>query len=150
LGAPSLIISIINKIVEIKIAKINFLKKKKIIAVTTPQIIIGLKNIKEKIPIVVANPLPPRNLKNKGKLCPKIAKKPETRVIKLSRPNTWEAKNTANHPFKKSNINAVNPAVLETEEKTLAAPTFPVPTLLISIPLVIFAMRKLKGIEPNR
>lgn len=85
-------------------------------------------------PSDVATPLPPLNLKNTVKMCPKIAVIPTIRTNSAGKSN-FIAISVGRKPLKVSTSKTIVPYKGPRVLKTLAIPILPLPVFVISIPL---------------
>lgn len=91
-------------------------------------------------PAPVATPLPPRNPKNGVKICPKMAAPPKRSDVcsRLYPAHNLDNANEGINPFKKSIMNTAIPGPFPITRIALVAPTLPLPSLRMSIPLIFF------------
>jgi len=93
-----------------------------------------------KTPQVVDMPLPPLNRKNTVQLCPDIQLKPKIKrnasfgISKDLAKTKSPKKNTATKPLRISRTNTVIPGPMPKTRRAFVAPTFPEPSLRISMP----------------
>ena len=100
-----------------------------------------------KIPIKVATPFPPLNFSHIGKRCPR----------KTSNADNWINSGkycfviiTTKYPFNISRIRVEKAKYLFPVLRTLVAPIFLDPMVLISLPLKVLVKIKPKGIDPQK
>lgn len=98
-------------------------------------------------PKAVATPFPPLNLRDIGKIWPRITATPDRAIQGPSR--RFFAKMMVNVPFNKSPRSVMRAGTFPIVLNTFVAPIFPLPLFWISIPLYL-EIRTPKGIEPIR
>lgn len=100
------------------------------------------------VPKDVATPFPPLNLRNTENICPIIENKLTSSIL-IRGSDSFIAIKVGKKPLKESNISTIIPYFVPSVLITFAVPIFPLPCLVMSIPLV-FAMIYPVGILPNR
>src|SRR5437660_8998826 len=98
-------------------------------------------------PKPVATPLPPRNLSQTGKQCPRTAPTAQAVGSQAASPR---ARATGTKPFRASRASVAAAALFPAARATLVAPMFPEPTVRTSLPEVARAMSRPNGIDPHR